>query len=232
MHSKQVEISEKFRAILIDWLVNVHLKFTLLPETLYLTVNLIDRFLAKETLKKDQFQLLGVSAMLIAAKYEEIYAPEVRDFVYVSDKLITKEEILKMEYKILTVLNFDILHTSSYKFLMRYHFLLEGDEKLLFLSQFITEVALLEYKMLGYSASMMAASALNVAGKLLKKEEAWPIRMSIHSGYKDKDMANCCKDLVKILELVPRINLKNSIKKFSRPEYREVALLCLNKKEI
>ena len=78
---KQEDINEKMRAILVDWLVEVHLKFKLMPETLYLTVNLIDRYLEKEKIKRSQLQLVGVTAMFIASKYEEIYAPEDRKSV-------------------------------------------------------------------------------------------------------------------------------------------------------
>lgn len=116
---KQADINEKMRAILIDWLVEVHLKFKLYPETLYLTVNLIDRYLEKEEVLRQHLQLVGVTAMLIASKYEEIYAPEVRDFVYITDKAYTKEEILSMEYKMLTTLNFNITTPSSFRFLER-----------------------------------------------------------------------------------------------------------------
>ena len=73
--SKQTDINAKMRAILIDWLVEVHLKFKLMPETLYLTINLIDRYLEKETIMRNKLQLVGVTAMFIASKYEEIYAP-------------------------------------------------------------------------------------------------------------------------------------------------------------
>ena len=83
--SKHADINAKMRAILIDWLVEVHLKFKLLPETLYLTVNLIDRFLEKEhTIMRDKLQLVGVTAMFLASKYEEIYHPECRDFAFIS----------------------------------------------------------------------------------------------------------------------------------------------------
>jgi cyclin B len=77
-------------AILIDWLVEVHLKFKLVPETLYLTVSLIDRYLEKVEVHWEKLQLVGVTAMLIASKYEEIYAPEVQDFVYITDKAYQK----------------------------------------------------------------------------------------------------------------------------------------------
>jgi cyclin B len=79
------------RQILVDWLVEVHLKFKLLPETLFLTVNIIDRYTYIKQVKRNDYQLLGVTAMLIACKYEEIYAPEIRDFIYMTDKAYTKE---------------------------------------------------------------------------------------------------------------------------------------------
>ena len=96
------------RSILIDWLIEVHLKFKLVPESLYLTVNLIDRFLEREPCNRQRLQLVGVTAMLIACKYEEIYPPIVKDFVFITDNAYTKEEILKMEKKMLTTLDFDI----------------------------------------------------------------------------------------------------------------------------
>jgi hypothetical protein len=106
--TRQEDVNEKMRSILIDWLVEVHLKFKLVPESLYLTVNLIDRYLEKEQVNRQKLQLVGVTAMLIACKYEEIYPPIVRDFVYITDNAYTKEEILDMERKMLQVLDFNI----------------------------------------------------------------------------------------------------------------------------
>jgi len=74
-----------------------------MPETLYLTCNLIDRYLAKRNVTRKRLQLVGVTAMLIASKYEEIWAPEVRDFVYISDKAYSREDILGCEKTMLEV---------------------------------------------------------------------------------------------------------------------------------
>lgn len=86
-------INERMRSILVDWLVEVHLKFKLVPETLYLTVNLIDRYLAKTEVSRPKLQLVGVTALLIASKYEEIYPPELRDLVYICDRAYSKLEV-------------------------------------------------------------------------------------------------------------------------------------------
>jgi cyclin B len=81
------------RAILIDWLVEVNLKFKLVPETLYLNIALIDMYLEKAEVVRNKLQLVGVTALLIASKYEEIYPPEIRDLVYITDKAYNKREV-------------------------------------------------------------------------------------------------------------------------------------------
>lgn len=89
----QPHINERMRSILVDWLVEVHLKFKLVPETLYLTVNLIDRFLEREKVSRPRLQLVGVTSLLIASKYEEIYPPELRDLVYICDQAYTRQDV-------------------------------------------------------------------------------------------------------------------------------------------
>ena len=97
METLQNDINPKMRSVLLDWLIDVHYKFKLQPETLFLTVNLIDRYLEKVVINRKKLQLIGVTSMFIASKYEEIYAPEVKDFAYVTDSAYSKKEILQME---------------------------------------------------------------------------------------------------------------------------------------
>lgn len=73
----QPEINARMRSILIDWLTEVHSKFELMPETLYLTINIVDRYLSRTFVSRRELQLVGISSMLIACKYEEIWAPQV-----------------------------------------------------------------------------------------------------------------------------------------------------------
>ena len=117
----QTEILPKMRAVLIDWLIGVHLQFHLLQETLYTTVAILDRYLQHDVKKisRSKLQLVGVASMLIAAKYEEIYAPEVKDFVYITDRAYTERDILKMEIRVLAVLNFNLGRPLPLHFLRR-----------------------------------------------------------------------------------------------------------------
>ena len=105
------------RGILVDWIIEVHLRFHLMPETLFLTINIIDRYLEKTQIRRTKLQLVAVAALLIASKYEEIYVPELNDFVFISDSAFTKEEILQMERQILVKLEFNLTMFSSYRFL-------------------------------------------------------------------------------------------------------------------
>ena len=117
----QTEILPRMRAVLIDWLIGVHLQFHLLQETLYTTVAILDRYLQHDVKKisRSKLQLVGVASMLIAAKYEEIYAPEVKDFVYITDRAYSERDILRMEIRILAVLHFNLGRPLPLHFLRR-----------------------------------------------------------------------------------------------------------------
>jgi cyclin B len=88
--TNQTEINDKMRAILIDWLIEVHYKFKLQEETLFICITLLDRYLEKINISKSRLQLVGVTALSIACKYEEIYPPELKDFVFITDHAYTK----------------------------------------------------------------------------------------------------------------------------------------------
>lgn len=101
------------RGILIDWLIDVHKKFRLRDHTLFIAVNLIDRSLEKFYVKKSNFQLLGITCLFIASKYEEIYPPAMSEYTYVCADAYKDRDLLDMEAQILNALNFDLVFTSS-----------------------------------------------------------------------------------------------------------------------
>ena len=217
----QTDINEKMRGILIDWLVEVHLKFKLLPETLFLTVNLIDRYLEKKQIMRTKLQLIGVTSMLIACKYEEIYAPEVRDFVYITDKAYTKEEILASERDVLDTLNYDVTLPSSLRFLEIYQVYLNLDETSFMFSRYLLELLLIDYKMIKYNPSLVAATAAYISVKISKRMDAR--RINEVTGYGEEQIKDCLKDSVMILDNVEKNSLQAIRKKFSKTTYLEVA---------
>ena len=163
----QKDINEKMRAILVDWIIEVHLKFKLLPETLFITINLIDRYLSLVSIKRNNLQLVGVTAMFIASKYEQIQTPEVRDFVYITDNAYTKNEIFAMEHAILSTLNFSMIMCTPYRFLERFFKVASDSQRVWNLARYLIELPLIEHRMLKYTPSILAASAVYLAQNIL-----------------------------------------------------------------
>jgi cyclin B len=212
---KQKDINSTMRAILVDWLTDVHIRFKLKTETLFLTINILDRYLEKEQVKKDYLQLIGVTAVFISSKCEEIYPPELKDFVYITDYAYTKEQILCAEQKILYTLGFNLNAPTSKCFLQRLSMLHQPSEKVLFLAQYLLELSLIESGMLKYEPSVLACSALNVASEL----------------YGEKKIAGCseeCKgNMMTMLREAPNGSLQAVRRKFSTEEFLGVARIEL-----
>ena len=91
----QPEISDRMRGILVDWLIGVHKKYVLRPETLYLTIDMIDRYCECQKVSRRHFQLLGITALFVASKYQEIYPPEMSDFTKITDNTYSREDIMQ-----------------------------------------------------------------------------------------------------------------------------------------
>lgn len=234
---QKTKISEKSRRILLDWIISVHFKFDLLPETLYLTVNLIDRMLSLNQVSLEKFQLLGVTAMLIASKYEEIYAPEIRDFIYVTGKTVTKKDILEMEFKILSLLKFDILIVSPYTFLNRLHFISSTDEQTYYLAMMLIEISFLDINFLKYPPSLISASLFYLARKIIKKFDnnalylIWNDSLKFHSGYNENTLKVCIKEFAEFYKNTMRNSkLEAVLSKFSSEKFNRVSKKFFNSK--
>ena len=116
----QTDIKDTQRAFLLEWIIDVHRKFRLQAESLFVAQYIIDKFLSIEKIKNKELHLLGVATLLISSKYEEIYPPDLRDLLAVSENKFKKDEVLAMEKRILITLDFKITSPSAYRFLQRY----------------------------------------------------------------------------------------------------------------
>ena len=195
----KTEISEKSRKILIDWIISVHAKFNLLPNTLFLTINLIDRIIEKNVAYINSFQLLGTTALHIAAKYEEIYPPEINDYIFISNKAFSKEDVIEMENFILDKLNFDILCISPYVFLDRLYFISrENNIDVYYLTSMFIEFSFLSIEIMKNKQSLIAASMFYLALKFIypKKNKIWNNKLQIHTGYKEHKIKSVIKDFI------------------------------------
>lgn len=115
----QSYITASMRAVMVDWMLSMHMKWRFVPESLHLAVNIMDRFLSNVEIDRASFQLVGVTSLLIAAKYEEIYPPEIKDCVYITDRAFTKQDVIDMEADILGVLRFNLCVPTGKSFISR-----------------------------------------------------------------------------------------------------------------
>nr|P07818.1 RecName: Full=G2/mitotic-specific cyclin-B [Arbacia punctulata]CAA68650.1 unnamed protein product [Arbacia punctulata] len=198
---QETQITGRMRLILVDWLVQVHLRFHLLQETLFLTVQLIDRFLAEHSVSKGKLQLVGVTAMFIASKYEEMYPPEINDFVYITDNAYTKAQIRQMEIAMLKGLKYKLGKPLCLHFLRRNSKAAGVDAQKHTLAKYLMEITLPEYSMVQYSPSEIAAAAIYLSMTLLDPEthSSWCPKMTHYSMYSEDHLRPIVQKIVQIL---------------------------------
>ena len=164
------------RDILNDWLVQVHQRFQLLPETFYLAINIIDRFLSNKMVQLDKLQLVGITAMFIASKYEEVISPHVSNFSYMA-KDYKDEEILSAERFILSALNYDLSYPNPMNFLRRISKADNYDIQTRTLGKYLLEISMLDHRFLQFPPSRVAAAAMYMSRMILKRGD-WVCRQS------------------------------------------------------
>ncbi|XP_009601465.1 G2/mitotic-specific cyclin S13-7-like [Nicotiana tomentosiformis] len=222
----QPDLNHKMRAILVDWLIEVHRKFELMPESLYLTITILDRFLSLKTVPRKELQLVGISSMLIACKYEEIWAPEVNDFIHISDNAYAREQILQMEKAILGKLEWYLTVPTPYVFLVRYIKAAtpSDNQEMENMTFFFAELGLMNYKItISYRPSMLAASSVYAARSTLNKTPLWTQTLQHHTGYSEDQLMECAKILVSYHLDAAESKLKAIYRKFSSPDRGAVA---------
>ncbi|KAI9886425.1 MAG: hypothetical protein M1823_001743 [Watsoniomyces obsoletus] len=194
----QPELEWKMRGILVDWLIEVHTRFMLLPETLFLAVNIVDRFLSLKVVQLDKFQLVGVTALFIASKYEEVLTPHVGNFRHVADDGFTIDEILATERYMLGALNYDLSYPNPMNFLRRITKADNYDIRTRTLGKYLMEISLLDHRFMEYRPSHIASTAMFLARIILERGE-WDATLAHYAGYTTKDMEPCFNLMVAYL---------------------------------
>lgn len=199
----QTEVQWSMRSVLMDWLVQVHLRFSLLPETLFLCVNYIDRFLSCKVVSLGKLQLVGATAIFVAAKYEEINCPSLQEIVYMVDGGYTVEEILKAERFMLSMLQFELGWPGPMSFLRRISKADDYDLETRTLAKYFLEITIMDERFVGCIPSYTAAGAHCLARLMLRKG-TWSPKHVYYSGYTYSQlrpflmtMQSCCEDPTK-----------------------------------
>ncbi|XP_028077915.1 putative cyclin-A3-1 [Camellia sinensis] len=227
------DVSPNMRAILVDWLVKVAEEYKLHSDTLHLSISYIDRFLSMNDLNRKKLQLLGVSSMLIALKYEKINHPPVDEFCYVTDNAYTKKEVVKMEADILKHLKFEVGGPTIMTFLGYYFTVVALEDyqipnlKLEFLGYYLAELSLLENDCVILLLALVAASVVFLSRFTIQpKLHPWSSALQDFSSYKPADLKECVP-IIHDLQLSKRRGpLVASRNKYKQHEFKCISTLA------
>ncbi|KAJ4952994.1 hypothetical protein NE237_029826 [Protea cynaroides] len=231
METLQRDITQDIRGILIDWLVEVAEEYKLVPDTLHLTVYFIDCFLSANYMERQRLQLLGITCMLIASKYEEICAPCVEEFCFITDNTYTKGEVLQMESQVLNYLGFQLSAPTTKTFLRRFLRAAQASCKvpsfeLEFLANYLAELTLIEYTFLKFLPSLIAASAVFLARWTLdQSSHPWNPTLEHYTTYKASDLKVTVLALQDLQMNTDGCTLTAIRQKYNQPKFKRVASL-------
>ncbi len=223
----QTDINEKMRAMLIDWIIDVHFKFKLKADTLFLTVWLIDKYLSLKKVKRNKLQLIGVTCMLIACKYEEIYSPEVFDFVYITENSYDKKDIINLELEILVLLEFNVTVPTSNSFYEIISSSLSFSTQEFFLGKYLLEMFLLDYRSLKYKPSEIANTVCFIIFSHRRNNDIEYLNEKANEfiyNYTNNEMSykDCSRDISFLLEYLESTQLLSVKKKYLTPACHKV----------
>ena len=225
---KQERITEQVRSKMVDWLAQMHYNFKLKNESLFLTVNTLDRFLQTRQIANREMQLVSVAAMHTACKYEEIYPPGLQDYVHISDESFTERQLKDKEVDILTALDWNLQLASAYRFLERFAKLAALDAVSTCLAHYLLELGLLDSKMHQHRQSLQAVAAIYLAGKY---REAGPSlsavalieKLGLKKHFAPEAIRSCAKCFDYLATLIQKSALQVITQKFKSEKLFEVS---------
>lgn len=200
----QKEVNNRMRAIVVNWLIDVHHRFKLLPDTLFLSVLLFDRYMSLiHSIEKKKLQLIGVTSLLLACKYEEIFSPEIRDFVCILDQKYDKEDLMKQENDIMKKLRFEVAFPSSLKYYDILCIELNIKEAFYDYGCYLLELTLLDSRFSKYSQALIAST---VSFMVLKLQGGIPNEFFERIQLPFENIKTCIVDICFLID-----NIENSI---------------------
>ena len=227
--SFQNSINDKMRAILVDWLIDVHFRLDMKKKTLFNCIYIIDAYLSKNLILKKDFQLLGVAALLIACKESEIIYPPLQTFIAFSDYSFTVKDLIDMEGKIIKELEFNILAPTAEEFfgINAEYFELTDEQR--FFGEYFLDISLIDYHSLKYKQSTIAVACGYITMKFFKLNAVHLILDNLSEDVTQKEVKNCARDLCFFMRNISNSSLVSTKNKYLSEKYLKVAKYCEDK---
>ena len=222
----QKNINSNMRAILIDWLIDVHYRFNMKRKTLFHCVFIIDAYLSKNTVERTKLQLLGMVALLIACKQNEIIYPRLTSFLAVADNAYTLKELTDMELKVIKKLEFDILAPTAEEFFSINADYFEFTQKQRFFGEYLLDVSLLDFGLLKYKPSTIAVACGYIVMKFFHLNGINLIIDNASPDVNQNNVKECAKHLCFLMKFISQSVLGATKNKYMSDKYMKVAQIC------
>ncbi|KAJ2456272.1 G2/mitotic-specific cyclin [Coemansia sp. RSA 2336] len=220
---KQTELTWDMRRVLVNWIVQIHYQLRMLPETLFLAVNLVDRFLSKRQVTVQKLQLVGLTGLLVACKYEEMTTPHIQDFAYLAGNCYSVEEIMNAEVFMLRVLDFDLSFPSPLTFLRRVSKAEQYNMQTRTVAKYLMEICLVDHRLMSFTPSHIAAAGICLARRMLKCGQ-WDGNLRHYSGFSEADLQPCMALMLD--HLMRPMDEEFVFKKYQHKRYLKASLFC------
>ena len=222
----QKSINDKMRAILVDWLIDVHFRFDMKKKTLFNCIYIIDAFLSKNLIDRKYLQLLGMAALLISCKETEIMYPSLNSFLALSDFSYSLQELTNMERFVMKILDFDILAPTAEEFYAINAEYFKFGEKQRFFGEYFLDASLIDYNLLKYNQSTIAVACGYIVMKFFNLNGVHSLLKNTGDNIKQIDVKNCARDLCFLVKNLSNSSLKATKNKYMSDKYMKVAELC------
>lgn len=226
----QKSINDKMRAILVDWLIDVHFRFDMKKKTLFNCIYIIDAFLSKNLIDRKYLQLLGMAALLISCKETEIMYPSLNSFLALSDFSYSLQELTNMERFVMKILDFDILAPTAEEFYAINAEYFKFGEKQRFFGEYFLDASLIDYNLLKYNQSTIAVACGYIVMKFFNLNGVHSLLKNTGDNIKQIDVKNCARDLCFLVKNLSNSSLKATKNKYMSDKYMNIAELCEDKK--
>lgn len=221
----QPNLHDGLRAVLVDWLVEIHRAMSLKPASLFLGVSLLDRYLSKCRVKRGDLQLVGVTCLLLAAKFEEVdtNTPTPDHLVFYTQGTCTKESIVQMECRVLAALGYEVMVPTCQHFLEIFQQANGGDAKHSELVNYMSELTLMDSSLTRFEPSHLAAGVLLLANGLTYREPRWPVELVSITRHSESSLAEITGLLANLIDMAATSTLNSIVREYSKEERFAVA---------
>lgn len=228
--TKHLYINQKMYTILLNWLYQVHIKFKMSPETLYLTHQVISRYLTTEhDIKRQKLQLVGIASFYMCSKYEDVTPPDIKNMVYICDNACNKQEIIDMEWKIMSKFNFNLLLIPNiYTFVSLFNFFGQFDKQCVTCIMYLCNTSVLHTSFLQYKLSEIVASTIAISRIYINCDDndIFPNEFVFCSCYILDDLKKCIKTFYDFFSDTKNLNsnINQVYIKYSNIKFDQIAV--------